>query len=141
MVLNEVFSTYDAVCRGEELKKPEPRPFREYINWLQQQNWSTAEYFWRQRLKGFTVPTALRTIRPRRNHDDAASGRGEQQVKLTQPLTSRLKVLASENRVTLSTVMQGAWAILLSRYSGEEDVVSGPFGLAATQRSLTLILS
>ena len=40
-------------------------------------------------------------------------------------MTSRLRRLAEESEITLNTLVQGAWALMLSRYSGEEEVVFG----------------
>jgi len=53
MVLKEVFSIYDAIMQGEELDLPEPRSYREFIEWLAQRDTSGSERFWRERLEGF----------------------------------------------------------------------------------------
>ncbi|MEM7716854.1 MAG: amino acid adenylation domain-containing protein, partial [Cyanobacteria bacterium P01_A01_bin.68] len=49
----------------------------------------------------------------------------EQQIKLSIDLTAQLQNLLQQNRLTLNTVTQGIWAILLSRYSRENDIVFG----------------
>ena len=49
----------------------------------------------------------------------------EQEIKLSASLTSNLKSLAKAHQVTLNNMVQGAWALLLGRYSGETDVVFG----------------
>src|SRR5690242_4073447 len=59
LVLKEVKAYYDAYIAGMELKLPEPRPYREYLNWLQKQDLGEAEAWWRGRLRGFTTPTPL----------------------------------------------------------------------------------
>lgn len=59
IVLEEVFAFYQAFSQGEELHLKRPRPYRDYIAWLHQQDLSAAESFWRQTLKGFAVPTAI----------------------------------------------------------------------------------
>jgi amino acid adenylation domain-containing protein len=123
MVLNEVFAIYEALLRREELELPPPRPYREYIDWLQQQDWSTAETFWRQVLKDFAAPTPLGVAHLPGN--GGAPIRGEQQIGLSEPVTTALKALARKNGFTPNTLLQGAWALLLSRYSREEDVVFG----------------
>ena len=46
-LLRETFDFYDAFVRGEEITVPIPRPYRDYIDWLQQQNFGKAEKFWR----------------------------------------------------------------------------------------------
>lgn len=125
IVLNEVFAFYEALGRGEEQQLPPPQPFRHHIDWLEQQDWSKSEAFWREKLKGFTVPTNLRTIRPRKASAAPAPAKGEQELKVPEQLTSSLKAFAAKVGVTLNTLVQGAWAMLLSRYSGEPDIVFG----------------
>ena len=48
-----------------------------------------------------------------------------ERLQLPEPLTAAIARFARENRLTLSTLLQGAWALLLSRYSGERDVIFG----------------
>ncbi len=122
-VLQEVFGLYDAFTRGRDLQLSRPRPYRDYIAWLRRQNSASAEAFWRKNLQGFTAPTPLRTDRP------AAAKTGEefasQELALSDATTNALEAMAQEYHVTLNTLMQGAWALLLSRYSGETDICFG----------------
>ena len=50
---------------------------------------------------------------------------GKREFTLPVTTTAALQSLAKRNQVTVNTVVQGAWALLLSRYSGSEDVVFG----------------
>jgi len=121
-LLNEVFAIYEALSRGENLELPPPREFQNFVDWLQSQDWSRTEKFWRETLKGFSAPTPL-TVAHTSNNESRI--RGEQQIQLSTATTTALKSLARENKLTLNTLVQGAWALLLSRYGGEEDVVFG----------------
>ena len=123
LVLKEVFAFYESLIRGEALQLPLPRPYSDYIYWLAEQDLAKAETFYRDLLKGFTSPTTLPGSRaPHLNeHQDYT----EQEAHLSAELTDTLKTLAKEYDVTLNNMVQGAWAFLLSRYSGEDDVVFG----------------
>ncbi len=105
------------------------RPFRDYIAWLQGQDRTSAESFWRKRLQGFSAPTELavdRGVAPRgRRAVSAEEAYAEREFVLPPGATEGLRSLARRNRVTLNTVVQASWALLLSRYSGEKDVVFG----------------
>lgn len=125
LVFNEVFAFYEAFVRGEDLELPPLRPFREYIDWLQQQDWSAAETFWRQTLKGFAMPTPLGVANGSSQECEPAMVRGEQEIGLSPSVTAKLKSLAKKNGLTPNTLLLGAWALLLSRYSLEDDVVFG----------------
>lgn len=124
IVLKEVFAFYDACCQGEDLQLAQPRPYCNHIEWLQQQDWSKAESFWRKWLQGFTAPTPLVVDTPKADEDQVQQW-GEQQIRLTATTTAMLRSLAQQHQLTLNTLVQGAWALLLSRYSGETDVVFG----------------
>lgn len=121
VIIKEVFTFYDAFCQGKYLQLPEPRPYQDHIAWLQQQNWSKAESFWRELLKGFTAPTPLLID----SIPHKQSGFGEQAIRLSEKITAMLQSLVQQHQFTVNTVVQGAWALLLSRYSGESDVVFG----------------
>jgi len=64
LLLNEIFSTYDALCRGEEPVPAKIRPYQDYIAWLRKQDRSAAESYWRRTLKGLATPTPLVIDRP-----------------------------------------------------------------------------
>jgi len=60
VVFKEVQKLYRALRHGRELAlPPRPRSYRDYITWLQRQDLSMAEAFWREQLAGFTAPTPL----------------------------------------------------------------------------------
>ena len=59
LVLKEIVAVYQAISQGLEYRMELSRPYRDYVNWLQRQDLSKAEGFWRAALKGFTAPTPL----------------------------------------------------------------------------------
>ena len=102
---------------------PPARPFGDYIAWLRKRSAAKAETFWRQELVGFTAPNSLRVAPPA--GAETAAGYAEHGIDLSREVTAALQALAARHKVTLQTVTLGTWALLLSRYSGEEDVVFG----------------
>jgi amino acid adenylation domain-containing protein len=124
LVINEVFAWYGAYCTGQDLKLERPRPYRDHIERLRQMGRLESEIYWRQLLKGFTAPTAVDLI-PMTDDSHAREGHGERETRLSEVLTSRLESVAERHQATLNTMVQGAWALLLSRYAGEDDIVFG----------------
>ncbi|MEK7786865.1 MAG: condensation domain-containing protein, partial [Chloroflexota bacterium] len=59
LILKEVLALYEANCQGQAIQLESAKPYRNYINWLEKQDLSQAESFWRETLKGFTAPTPL----------------------------------------------------------------------------------
>ncbi len=76
-------------------------------------------------LSGFTATTSLVIDRAAAGGRDQPYSHAEKQIQLSQTATIELKSLAQEYELTLMTLVQGAWALLLHRYSGESDVVFG----------------
>jgi len=124
-VLREVFGSYEAGRHGLEPDLPHPQPFREYIEWLGQQDVSKAEPFWRQELSGFAAPTPLGVAETSTKMDGEFLEYGRETVRFSEVSTAELQSVAREYQVSLNDLVQGAWAVVLSRYSGGDDVVFG----------------
>jgi hypothetical protein len=127
LVLREVFGYYEAYRQGQELELERPRPYRDYILWLQRQDMAQAEQFWRRVLAGFHAPTPLGMEQPHASPASRQTGLDyeQQYLQLSQEATTALRTSARHNGLTLNTLVQGAWAFLLGRSSGQRDVVFG----------------
>jgi amino acid adenylation domain-containing protein/non-ribosomal peptide synthase protein (TIGR01720 family) len=126
LVLGEVLSRYEALGRGEASPLAPVRPYRDYIEWIGRQDRAEAERFFRRTLAGFSAPTPLGIERSRTRVPGGSPGPiGTRLGRLDQDSTERLRALGRRRRVTLNTLLQGAWALLLARYAGVEDVVFG----------------
>ncbi|MGK5627296.1 condensation domain-containing protein, partial [Streptomyces sp. URMC 123] len=123
IMLREVGAAYRALSRGEEFSPPPARPFADYVRWLGRQDPAEAEAFWRRRLAGFTEPTRLLRAAA------APTGAGQEQHARLRTLdaerTAAVTAAATGLRITLNTLLQAAWGVLLARYSGRGDVVFG----------------
>jgi amino acid adenylation domain-containing protein len=124
VAFRDFLELYQAACDGRERRLQPCRPYGDYIGWLQQQDAATAESFWRRSLAGFTQPTPL-GVDNRAQRARMASGFEEHDLSLPAESTARLQAAAREHQLTLNTIVQGVWAILLSRYSGDTDVLFG----------------
>ncbi|MCB0079929.1 MAG: hypothetical protein KDE47_03320, partial [Caldilineaceae bacterium] len=131
LVFQEFLTLYDAILRGSATALQAPRPYREYIRWRQQQTFTEAERYWRTALQGFATPTLL-GVEPSQavpaadtSRVNSASHHAEQQLLLPQSLTADLVAFAKQQRLTPSVLFQGAWALLLHCYSGQDDLLFG----------------
>ncbi|HEV7215989.1 MAG TPA: condensation domain-containing protein, partial [Chloroflexota bacterium] len=125
VVLGDLQRLYSAFRRGEEAVLPPVRPYRDYVAWLQEQDPTAAEAFWRGQLRGVTAPTGLSISRQESGPAGSNARYGERRIELTPALTAALGAVARQAQVTLNTVVQGAWALLLSHYAGSQDVLFG----------------
>ena len=126
LLFEEVLTLYRASLLGEDVSLPIRRPYRDYIAWLGRRDTSKAEAYWRGSLRGFRTPTAPGIDRrPGVVDRGFLAARGERIVRLGVDPTAALVGLARSEQVTLNTIAQGAWAVLLARYNGQTDVVFG----------------
>jgi amino acid adenylation domain-containing protein/non-ribosomal peptide synthase protein (TIGR01720 family) len=143
LLLQEVFRAYriqsaDGAALSEDL--PERVPYREHVAWLERRRNQAAtgsdessEHFFRRMLGAFSEPTALPFERARRRSE--LRGHGVETRRLSAALTQRLDEFARERRVTLSTLLAGAWACVLGRAARQEQVL---FGITVSGRSAPL---
>ncbi len=126
LVLSDVFAAYRALLAGGQPQLEPRRPYRDYLLWVQGSDPGRAEAYWRKRLAGFVAPTPFAVDRPRVPDTQAAAASTERRrMQLSVETDAALRSLARQHRLTPNTVLQGVWALLLSRYSGERDVVFG----------------
>ena len=134
-LFREVMVSYEAMRLGAKPSMRRAVPYRNYIAWLRQQDLSKAENYWRELLRGFSEPTPLAGTLPSGNSNGHQTRFVEQEIKIDEESSAALLSLARRHELTLNTVMQGAWGLLLSRYAGVRDVV---FGATVSGRPPTL---
>ncbi|WP_328692161.1 non-ribosomal peptide synthase/polyketide synthase [Streptomyces caniferus] len=117
VLLREVFTVYE---KGEAALAP-ATPYRRYLEWLHRQDRTTTERAWRRALDGVTEPTLLAPAAPGREP------RMPERVETLLPaeVSDGIGRLAVEHALTLNTAVQLAWAALLGRLTGRDDVLFG----------------
>lgn len=125
LVLREVFACYAAAATGRVPPWQPPRAYREYIEFLRGLDLVSAAEYWRGRLSGFTTPTPIVIDHAATDEQRTSDIQGVAERRLSREQTTALRELAASRDVTLNTLLQSAWAILLHRYSRETDVVFG----------------
>jgi amino acid adenylation domain-containing protein len=126
LVLGDVFSAYNSMVGAPQDQAASRVRYRDFVAWSESQDMAKAQDFWRQQLAGFISPVRLKDNSPA--VQPAASvelSHGWEEILLTQAETSRLDDVARRNKLTLSTIIHGAWGILLHRRTASEDVVFG----------------
>ncbi|WP_046895973.1 non-ribosomal peptide synthase/polyketide synthase [Pseudomonas aeruginosa] len=138
-LLGEVLARYT----GEQAERTGGR-YRDYITWLQAQDKRVSEAFWKEQLAELLEPTRLaQAVAAEREQ----VGSGQFQRSLPPARTARLKTFAQRHAVTLNTLVQAAWSLLLQRYTGQDTVVFGatvagrPAELAGIERQIGLFIN
>jgi SAM-dependent methyltransferase len=120
--MNEVMAHYESLTAGGALPPPAP-PYRDYIAWLQRQDMDAAERFWKETLASVTLGhlAGLRPLDPRRGTGTV----DRRVVGIAGDIEAGLREAAARHQITLATVVQAAWAVVLCRFSGRSDIVFG----------------
>ncbi len=125
IVLSEVMAAYRDLSRGQEVQLQPVRPYRAYVDWLQRQDPGKSEAFWRRALAGFSSPTPVPFDGTGTGGEIKGLAAHEEKTLLGEETVRGLQDLARRSQVTLNTVLQGAWGLLLGRYTGMDDVLFG----------------
>ncbi|MFO1417387.1 MAG: condensation domain-containing protein [Methylotetracoccus sp.] len=123
IVLGELFETYQA--RGAELRYRSPPPFRNYVQWLASHDAARLESFWATTLKAFTTPSRVASEKASAGNVRPTEVNRDVQWSVSPAQRDAMERLAADNALTLNTILQGAWALLLSRCTGSRDVAFG----------------
>ncbi|MEV5976565.1 amino acid adenylation domain-containing protein [Streptomyces sp. NPDC052114] len=119
VLFNELPAVYAA--GGSTRGLPRTTSYREYLAWLSRQDKEAARTAWRAELAGADEPTLVAPADPARTPVAPES----LVIRLSEELTHRIGQLARAQGLTVNTVVQGAWALLLARMAGRTDVVFG----------------
>ncbi|MEM7325236.1 MAG: amino acid adenylation domain-containing protein [Actinomycetota bacterium] len=156
LAMNELLDSYQAEIDGRSWEPPSRRSFADYLDWLDAQDQPNAERFWSGYLQGFDSPTSLpRTViaaetPPPETETGMAGadlvGTAARGGTRPAPYAATLRDLRAtvgdaithftgRERVTMSTVLQAAWGLVLARYEESDDVV---FGVTTSGRPASL---
>ncbi len=127
VLLDELGQAYSAHCKDQALELPEPRPFSAFVAHLQNKDPAAAKTYWQNALAGLESPTPLPFEGGSANLATGTKSLlpGEVSTHLDTGTLQALQDLARRTRVTLSTVLQAAWAVVLGRHNDRDDVLFG----------------
>jgi len=120
IIYEELAQIYNALSDGKTPDLKPAVPFNQYVRWLKKQDPKAAGNYWQEYLKGYEQLATLPRVNSTGDFDAEYLS-----VKLTESMTAGLERVASENHVTINTVFQVLWGILLGVYNDMDDVTFG----------------
>ncbi|MBW4702076.1 non-ribosomal peptide synthetase [Micromonospora sp. RL09-050-HVF-A] len=118
-LLKEFHALY--LAGGDASMLPPVAPYRDYLAWLSAQDQDAARAAWDETLAGLDAPTRVITVPA----DRAPQDPGRTEFGLTAERTRAVTALARSSGVTVNTVVQAAWSLVLAGLTGRDDVVFG----------------
>ncbi|MBL8676441.1 MAG: non-ribosomal peptide synthetase, partial [Alphaproteobacteria bacterium] len=123
IILGDVFKAYADIKKGKDVHLKTPRPYQDYIAWLQKQDLNKAEVFWKDYLSSLEEPTRLSfkdIIKENKEKDyDTYS------IAFSPEETEKIKIFTQQHGLTLNTIIQGAVGVVLKTYTQQQDIVMG----------------
>ncbi|MEL6931152.1 MAG: condensation domain-containing protein, partial [Cyanobacteria bacterium J06600_6] len=125
LLIKELLGYYQSFAQDLNITLTPAVPYKNYIAWLKQQDTEQALNFWREELKDISAPTSLSIAKSKPDLKGSAANYQQCNLQLSAETTYKLEFLAREYQVTLNTIIQAAWAIILHRYSDSIDLIFG----------------
>ncbi|MEU2509984.1 amino acid adenylation domain-containing protein [Streptomyces sp. NPDC007863] len=119
LFLEELFTLYER--SGDTTGLPAPGSYRDYLAWLHRQDGTRALGAWREALAGFDEPTLVAPA----GRDAGPVIPADHHAVLSRESSDRLRALARRHGLTLNTVLNAAWGLVLSALTGRGDVAFG----------------
>jgi amino acid adenylation domain-containing protein/non-ribosomal peptide synthase protein (TIGR01720 family) len=122
ILISEFTELYESLLQQREPRLQTAVAYREFVQWMESRDKEAAAAYWSQYLNGYSAGKGLPRLRmPHGN------GYDNREASLTIPaeLTAGLQQTGVQYKVTLNTMLQAVWALLLSQYSNSKDLVFG----------------
>ncbi|KAE8559798.1 non-ribosomal peptide synthetase [Paenibacillus polymyxa] len=119
----ELFETYSALASGKQPAGDKGSDYGAYIEWLEKQDDQAASGYWTAFLAGYEGQTVLPGQK-----EPAPNGRftaDHVTAELGKDLSERMDRVAKQRLVTVNTLLQAAWGVMLQKYNGTNDAVFG----------------
>ncbi len=125
IVAKDFFAIYTSLRDQTTVQLETVYPFSQFIQWIERQDKTEASTYWNNYLEGLdqetVIPGCIRSL----DKDSQAFDLEQHTFRWNQQLTHQLEQLARQYQVTVSTVFQAAWGVMLQSYNYRRDVVFG----------------
>ncbi|MBK8549763.1 MAG: amino acid adenylation domain-containing protein [Ignavibacteria bacterium] len=125
ILMEEFLSTYEELISGKKINLIEEDRYEDYIRYIERIDKDNQETYWRSYMEGVEQGTLLPFISATSQRTKGAGVYETEHLKLDTQSTSKASQYVQRHRITINTLIQGAWSYLLHRYTGSKDVVYG----------------
>ncbi|HLK97272.1 MAG TPA: condensation domain-containing protein, partial [Hymenobacter sp.] len=125
LLFGELLQHYDACCAGKPIQPLAEDAYEAYIRYINQRESWQEEAFWKAYFEGWGGAVPLPQIKVVSERNRASGTIASTDLAFDAPLTDRVSGFNKAHRITVNTLVQGVWSLLLSRYTGMSDVVTG----------------
>ncbi len=125
ILMREFQEVYSAYLHGKEPPRRAEDNFEDYIQYIKEKDESEAQLFWKNYLDGLNKASLLPFINNAEERNKGGGNSRKVSLRFDPDATNNIKNFAQSNRITVSTIMQGVWSFLLSKYTNSSNVCFG----------------
>jgi amino acid adenylation domain-containing protein len=144
LLFDQAICEYMMNTPSEAVKQP---TYSQFIDWLGRQDKGAAKTFWSGQLAGFEQPTNIGSVYSASNISADANQRNTQELSLSTDILEKLETQAKSHRLTLNSLILGAWSLILATHNRTQDVLFGttvagrPVDLPGADRTVGLFIN
>lgn len=117
----EFHRTYADLESGRDIQIEPKSPFKNYIQWLESRDVASSKVFWKNYFNGFENLTPINIFSVKQDEYQLIN----EVFHLSEQASSQLREQSSQYEVTLNSLLQAIWSVVLGRFSNSGDVVFG----------------
>ncbi|MBN9381659.1 MAG: amino acid adenylation domain-containing protein [Chitinophagaceae bacterium] len=123
VMIREYYSIYNSLSGRVGADLPPVNPYRTYIQWLEDRDKELSREYWRNYLSSYARPAVL----PKKYTGPAGTRFIKRSITavLESQVSSMLHQTAARYQLTMNTLIQAAWGLVLAKYNNTRDVVFG----------------
>ncbi|MES2732925.1 MAG: amino acid adenylation domain-containing protein [Bacteroidota bacterium] len=147
VIMGEWLRNYECLVAGEKFPTRQEDKYADFIDYLKARDSRADDQFWQQYLSGLSGPTFLPFVASTEERNKGGTIYRKETLRLDASVTAAIRDFTQRNRLTVNTLMQGAWALLLANYTQSKDVVYGvivsgrPADLAGAEQRVGLYIN
>jgi non-ribosomal peptide synthase protein (TIGR01720 family) len=125
VLMEEFLNTYELLSSGKAAKEVEKDNFEDYIRYIERRDKEQEAAYWCNYLKGINQSTLLPFIATTAERTKGKGNYKSEYLQIDGGITDQLQSYAQRHRLTINSIMQGVWSLLLHRYTGNKNIVFG----------------
>ena len=125
ILIEEFLKTYESLYSGKQVTLGEEDRYEDFIRYLERNDRKQEENYWRSYMAGVEQNTLLPFISAT---DERTKGVGHYKSLLyliERDIVTKIEDYARKCKLTVNTVMQGVWSLLLHHYTESDNVIYG----------------
>jgi hypothetical protein len=125
VLMEEFLTTYELLASGEKLIEQDEDIYEDYIKYIDRTDKEQSKQYWQHYLAGLNQGTLLPFVESTAERNKGLGKYKTVSLQISTAFTSKIQTFAQKHHITVNTVMQGVWSILLHEYTGNQDIAFG----------------